>query len=335
MLVENDFPYRVFPVVYSTFASQALIEWILPLYGIEQVASCQFWHRGLSDVYLVETRSHRYILRISHAHWRSSTDIEFELELLDFLRSRHLPVAHPLRTVEGKLAISIDAPEGERYAALFTYAPGQVPLGDLSLAQAITLGATVAKLHQATVEFQPRYQRQELSLEYLLDQSFRAIAPFLQPNSPDLHYLQDTIDQIKQQIWDFPKQPPYWVVCWGDPHSGNAHFTTDQTVTLFDFDQCGYGWRAFELAKFLQVSLGAGISPKVRQAFITGYQSVQPLTDPEVAAIQPFTQTAHIWAWAICINHETLHNYSRLDRHYFHFRLQQLKMLRSPDWRLC
>ncbi|WLT40042.1 hypothetical protein NON20_10690 [Synechocystis sp. B12] len=27
---------------------------------------------------------------------------------------------------------------------------------------------------------------------------------------------------------------------------------------LFDFDQCGMGWRAFDIAKFLQVSMQSG-----------------------------------------------------------------------------
>ena len=136
-----------FPVVYSTLTSEALVHRVLRHYAIPEVHQCQFWNRGLSDVYLVTTRSQPYVLRVSHHHWRSRSEVDFELELLDFLRQRQVPVAYPLRTREGQLSIEINAPEGNRYAALFTYAPGSIALGDLNVNQAHALGRTLATLH--------------------------------------------------------------------------------------------------------------------------------------------------------------------------------------------
>lgn len=325
---------NVFPVNYSTLAPGAIVSRMLPQYEIGEATSCQFWNRGLSDVYLVETQTNKYILRVSHHHWRSKSDIDFELELLDFLQQRQLPVAYPIRTTDGRLSIEINAPEGKRYVTVFTYAPGQVALGDLNPTQSLKLGETVARLHQASGDFCSNSHRQPLTLEYLLDDSLEAIAPFLQHRTQDLRELIDAIAQIKYQLQDFPKEPPFWGICWGDPHSGNAHFTPADEVTLFDFDQCGYGWRAFDIAKFLQVSLSAGISKKVREAFLAGYQAVQEVTDNELTSLQAFTQAAHIWVWAISLKASSLHNYSRLDEIYFSGRLEQLKRLRSRDWQL-
>ncbi len=324
----------IFPVVYTVLSSQALISQVLSCYGLEDIASCIFWHRGLSDVYQVTTQSKQYVLRVSHAHWRTRADTDFELELLDFLRERCLPVAYPLRSKSGDLTIEIDAPEGTRCAALFIHAPGGVAVGDMNQTQSYHLGEVVAKIHQHSLEFQCRACRQPLTLEYLLDDSFQLIAPFLQNHPADLDYLQETIAQIKSQLQCFPKEPPFWGICWGDPHSGNVHFTADNQLMLFDFDQCGYGWRIFEIAKFLQVSLNSGLNPKVREAFITGYQSVTSLMEFELASLQAFTETAHIWAWAICLNNALHYDYSRLDDSYFHYRLAHLKMLRSPEWKL-
>jgi Ser/Thr protein kinase RdoA (MazF antagonist) len=323
-----------FPTIYSTLSSEALVARVLPYYEIDEVVSCQFWNRGLSDVYIVETLTKRYILRISHCHWRTCADIDFELELLDFLRQRRLPVAYPLRTKQGQLSIELNAPEGHRYAALFTYAPGRVALGDLNPDQSQKLGETVAMIHRAGMEFHSYSHRQPLTLEYLLDDSLETIAPFLDHRSDELTFLQEVSDQIKHQLQDFPKEPPFWGICWGDPHSGNAHFTSDDKLTLFDFDQCGYGWRAFELGKFLQVAMRTGIGHNVREAFLSGYQSVQAITKLELDSLQAFTQTAHIWNWAISLNTTMLHSYSRLDDSYFTHRLGQLKMLRSHEWQL-
>ena len=249
-----------FPVIYSTLAPDALLALVLSRYNIGAAQNCQFWHRGLSDVYLVEAEATPYIFRVSHHHWRSAEEIDFELELLDFWRQRQLPVAYPLRTKEGQLSVAINAPEGKRYGVLFNYAPGRVPLGDFNSTQSHQLGQTVAQLHRAAEDFRTRTYRQPLTLKYLVEDSVTAVIPFLKHRSAELSYLLEVSGQIQSQLRDLPQKPPFWSVCWGDPHSGNAHFTADHQLTLFDFDQCGYGWRAFDLAKFLQVSLGTGLS---------------------------------------------------------------------------
>ncbi len=324
----------VFPVIYSTLAPRALIEQVLSQYQLGLVTRCLLWNRGLSDVYVVETKNEQYILRVSHHHWRSQADIQFELELLDFLHQHFLPVAYPLKTKDGRLFVVIHALEGDRYAALFPYAEGKVPLGDFNITQSEHLGETLGKLHQTAINFRSQAQRQPLTLQYLLDDSFDIIAPFLQHRSCDLNYLQGAIAKIKQQLQNLSQEPPLWGICWGDPHSGNVHFTADNRLTLFDFDQCGYGWRAFDLAKFLQVSLRAGISRQVRDAFISSYQTVQPLTDEELGALQALTGVAHLWVWAININTACIHSWCRLDDSYFTQRLEQLKRLTCQDWQL-
>ncbi len=325
---------NTFPVTYSTLACEAIQNRILPAYRIGQSSSCQLWHRGLSDVYLIDMPAAQYVLRISHTHWRSKPEIDFELGLLVFLREHHIPVASPLITKTGDLCIEIEAPEGKRYAALFDYAPGQIAQGDLDPQQGHTLGETVAKIHQVATEFQPPAQRQSLTLDYLLDDSFEVISPFFRDRTVDLTYLGEVIAQIKVQLEDIPQERPYWSICWGDPHSGNVHFTEDNQATLFDFDQCGYGWRAFEIAKFLQTSLRTGMHKQARDAFLEGYQTVQKITSKELNSLQAFTQAAHIWMWAISLTHAKIHDFSKLDPRYFSHRLAQLKLLRSQDWQL-
>lgn len=324
----------VFPVVYSTLSPQALITQVLSQYNLGNVNSCKLWNRGLSDVYLVDIDSQPYILRISHHHWRSLTDIQFELELLEFLYQRDLPVAYPIRTREKKLLVTIKALEGDRYAALFPYADGNVPLGDFNLTQSTIFGQTLAKLHYNSAEFHSLAPRQPLNLDYLLEDSYQIIAGCLQDRPKDLIYLEQVINHIKERISPLPCESPFWVVCWGDPHSGNVHFTENNRITLFDFDQCGYGWRIFDLAKFLQVSLHAGIDRKVRDACLAGYQSIQTLTEQELDSLPLLTQTAHIWVWAININAAKIHSWCRLDRSYFTKKIEKLKRLTSKDWQL-
>lgn len=324
----------VFPAVYSTLSPQALIEGVLTEYELGAINRCLFWHRGLSDVYLIETAHTPYILKVSHHHWRSQSDIKFELEFLDFLAQHNLPVANPLKTRTDKLYVTVNAVEGDRYAALFPYAPGEIPQGDLSVQQSLIMGQTLGRLHQTSLEFANATPRQPLNLEYLLDDSLATIYPYLGGHDQHQLYLADTVQQLKHQLACLEKTSPLWSVCWGDPHSGNVHFTVDNQITLFDFDQCGYGWRVFDLAKFLQVSLHAGIKRKIRDAFFEGYQQIQPLTPTEISSLQALTKTAHIWAWAISIKASAIHNWSRLDEFYVNRHLNRLKRLSSPEWQL-
>jgi Ser/Thr protein kinase RdoA (MazF antagonist) len=332
-----DAPNRssdLFPVVYSTLSGEALVDRVLSQYELDEVLGCRLWNRGLSDIYLVETLTTLYVLRVSHAHWRNQSETQFELEFLDFLRRQDLPVAHPLISREGRLTIELLAPEGKRYAALFIYAPGQIPLGDLNPSQAQSLGQALARIHQAGQKFASSSYRQPLSLDYLVDESVAAIAPFLATRPTDGAYLQDVVDHLHDQLSSLPRRSPCWTVCWGDPHSGNVHFTTDDQPTLFDFDQCGYGWRAFDIAKFFQVGMRAGLSRSVRLAFLAGYEAEQPLLDQERQSLSALTQVAHLWAWSIGLDWQQLHSHSRLDQSYFSDRLAQLRYCRSADWNL-
>jgi Ser/Thr protein kinase RdoA (MazF antagonist) len=324
----------LFPVIYSTLSCRALTQQLLSQYKIGIVLSCEFWRRGLSDVYLVETQTAQYVLRVSHAHWRSQCEVAFELELLEFLSQTQIPVAYPLRTKDGELWISIQAPEGDRYASLFIYAPGCIAIGDLNASQSYTLGKTVAELHRVTPKFESQFSRPDLTLDFLLSRSMQTILPFMSDHQYDRSNLVHTADQLMTELAKHPTDFPYWVMCWGDPHSGNVHFTRDDRLTMFDFDQCGYGWRAFEVAKFFQVAIRGGVSIQVRAAFLAGYQAVSPLESWELESLRAFTQVSHIWSWAIALTHAKVHDYCKLDYHFFNCRLEHLKRLRSPDCHL-
>lgn len=322
------------PTVCSTLAPAAVADFVAQSYAVEAPQACHFWHRGLSDVYLLETRGEPYIFRVSHRHWRSLGEIKFELDWLTFLAQRGLPVSAPLPSRSRQAYSTLNAPEGSRYGALFPSAPGSVAVGDLNITQAWILGETVARLHRESQSFASEGRRSALTTFHLVDEPLRTLAPFLHSQPEDWRYLTATSLQIKAKLRHLPTEPPYWSVCWGDPHSGNVHFTADNQPTLFDFDQCGAGWRAFDAAKFLQVALQTGLCRSVRDAFLKGYQSVSPLEAVELDALQALTQAAYLWSWSIQVNTLKWNDYSRLGGNYFSQRLCRLKQLGSRDCQL-
>lgn len=304
------------PVIYSIPSGEALIATVLPNYPIGKPNTCQLYKRGLNDTYLVETEQERYILRVYRKGWRTKQEIDFELELLTFLHEQNQPVAYPIKREDGSFTTEIPAPEGKRYAALFSYAPGKAVNEKLDSIQSQRLGEVLAIIHQALDNFNSSFSRPHFNNEYLLDRSMQAIAPLYKHRSIDidevqagsavarrstLDYLQAQIEQIKRQLENLklPNSAPAYGICVGDVHSGNTHFTGQNQPTLFDFDQCGYGWRAFDIAKFMHIAVTWKIDITVRNSFLEGYQTVRQLDTTELASIPIFIKAAHIWVMGI------------------------------------
>lgn len=288
------------PVIHSIPSGEALIATVLLNYPIGKPNTCQLYKRGLNDTYLVETEQERYILRVYRKGWRSKEEIDFELELLTFLHEQNQPVAYPIKRQDG-ITTEIPAPEGKRYAALFSYAPGKAVNEKLDSIQSQRLGEVLAIIHQTLDNFNSSFSRPHFNNEYLLDRSMQAIAPLYKHRSIDIDYLQAQIEQIKRQLENLklPNSAPAYGICVGDVHSGNAHFTRQNQPTLFDFDQCGYGWRTFDIAKFMHIALTWKIDITVRNSFLEGYQTVRQLDPTELASIPIFIKAAHIWVMGI------------------------------------
>jgi Ser/Thr protein kinase RdoA (MazF antagonist) len=77
------------------------------------------------DTYLVTAATGPAILRIYPAQRRTEAHILAELDVLGYLQAAGISVSVPIRRRDGERLLSLQAPEGARYAALFTYAPGQ------------------------------------------------------------------------------------------------------------------------------------------------------------------------------------------------------------------
>ena len=267
------------PVIHSIPSGEALIEVVLPHYPIGKPRSCQIYKRGLNDTYLLETEKERYILRVYRRGWRTKEEIQFELELLAFLHHTNQPIAYPIGREDGSFTTEIAAPEGKRYVAVFSYAPGRAVNEKLDSKQSQSLGEVLATIHLTLDRFKSNFRRPKLNCEYLLDKSLEAIASLYQHRKSDIDYLGSQVEQIKRQVetLGLPDFPPSYGICVGDVHAGNAHFDERNQPTLFDFDQCGYSWRAFDIAKFIHKARIDKIDATVRNSFLQGYQNIREL----------------------------------------------------------
>lgn len=239
---------------------------------------CRLLHTGLNDTYAVRVDGAQYALRVhgSHKWWiGGEDDLRFELGLLDHLDAEGLPVSVPLARRHGDPLGRLRTSSGDRFFTLFTWAPGRP--GDGTPERVRLLGETLAAIHVAADTYQPAHSRYTLDERSLLDRFVRQLEPSLQRDDPaDVAFVEENIADIRRRIRTFDPGPGGWGVVHGDVQSLNIHFTGDDQITFLDFDLCGYGWRAYDVAYYY-----TRIPERLREPALRGYESVRPLNDSE------------------------------------------------------
>src|SRR5262249_8855231 len=131
-------------------------------------------------------------------------------------------------------------------------------------------GGMLAELHRASDDFAAPHRRVPLDLDWLLEQPLQRIEPYLAHRTDHREYLGALADRVRRQVADLAGDLA-WGFCHGDYHGWNVHVAEDGSATVFDFDGCGPGWRAYDLATFRH---SLGLDPKKSAtwpAFLAGY----------------------------------------------------------------
>jgi Ser/Thr protein kinase RdoA (MazF antagonist) len=270
-------------------------------YDIAAPATARLLRHGFNDTYLVSdhTAEHR-ILRVyaRDKYWvRSADDLLFELELLDHLARAGCPVSRPHPRRRGDLLGTLEAPEGERHFALFTFAPGApTEPGALGVERAQLLGAAIAQLHLAMDGFTSTRHRYHLDLGCLVDMALAAIAAHVGPDERSSYAeLCALTDRLKAYIsaLDLPTQA--YGLIHGDLYGGNIHLGPGGQAVFFDFDHCGFGWRAYDLTNFYPRADSPEAERNEWDAIAAGYASVRAWSADEQRAMPAFAACRELW----------------------------------------
>lgn len=292
-------------VTRSFVAADALSEVINDEYNLDQAVSCKLFSKMLrtqdNDHYQVRAGDTKYVARVyqqgSHLG-RKEDDYRYELDWLNFLKEKGISVSYPIQRADGEFIGTLNAPEGVRYFALFSFAPG-APMSATDEEQLYIMGREMARIHVVSNDFTSEFKRQPMDLEFLVDKPIEQIQKFWSNNYDEkLNILLTSAEVAKEDLLDILNNPENtedgWGPIGGDFHNVNTHFDGEQP-TFFNFDLCGYGWRAYDIATFL---LNTGLlqkSAKLSEAFFAGYYSVRPLSNNEHEAISPLLTIRRVW----------------------------------------
>ncbi len=285
-----------FPVQYSTLQSCALQDKILTKYHFDGLPLCEFLYRGMNDSYLIKDLSSQYIFKVYRHTWRSLVDVESEIELLQYLKSNGVSVSFPIADKQDNAIQTICAPEGERYAALFSYAEGRSLMADMTMEQSRITGREFAKIHMLTVNRQLKNQRSQLGLTALLDSSSFMIEPFIDDKNNDLTNLREVIMRLKEKFASVALNELDYGICHGDFHPANYHISDRNDITIYDFDSCCVGYFAYDIATFYYwIVRTYKNAKKIMGSFLKGYQEIRKLSELEIALMPYFGAASFIW----------------------------------------
>lgn len=251
-------------------------------YGLSGKVTATVLRSGISDTYRIDHGSERFVFRVYSLDWRTKTEIFEEIRLLELLHEHAVPVAYPIRNNEGHFLNELLAPEGKRFAVLFSFAPGNKK-GSLPEAAHFRTGETLARLHLLTENLE--LQRVTYTPEYLIDAPLEQLAAFLPVETEEMQYMHALGKRLTEAMEQFQANELRKGAIHFDLWFDNMNVTEDGAVTLFDFDFCGNGWLCHDVAYYMlqlhNVERDQDVCNKKLEAFLNGYDSVTLLTAEE------------------------------------------------------
>lgn len=277
-----------FPVISSTLSAAHLSAYLQQQYQIGPGTGCRLLRAAVNHAYLVTDGTNKYVFRIYSLNWRTEKEIREEIRLLQLLQENRIPVSYAIPDARGNYLQSLPAPEGPRWGVLFSFARGEKILG-YDAAMHYKIGGIMARMHQVIKD--RRIERTSYTPGVLLIDSFERIKNFLSIETEEMQFMQKAQQYLLQQ-WDAVdtnalRQGIVHLDIWFD----NLNIYNNEEVTLFDFDFCGNGWLALDLAYYqmqvFNVEREPGQYDIKWESFLKGYGSVTPITDEE-KRILPF-----------------------------------------------
>jgi Ser/Thr protein kinase RdoA (MazF antagonist) len=315
------------PVIASILSPEALIGEVLPGFGVGEVSECRFYSGGFNHTYRVKTADGcTYYLRAYRMQWRTLDDIQYELDVLNHLKHKGYPAARPVPYRGSQCFCAVPAPEGQRYVALFTEAPGQ----EISYAHepervAQSYGQAVAQMHNALEDFSSPHPRFHLDVAHFIDRPLHYIEPFLAHRPDDWAFVQRFAEALREQLLRLPASELEQGFCHGDLQGYHAKVASDSTLTFFDFDCGGYGYRAYDLAVFLWCCRLEDAVAVRWASFLHAYRETRPISDLEAQAVPLFVCARYLWHMGVHTQNSPDWGVDFLNEEYFDTHLKRLR----------
>ena len=252
---------------------------------------CQFEYHGVNDVYKYINGDQTRFFKLYARMDIGKDAILDEVKIVNNLRQLGLPVADAIEKTDGSYLVSVEAPEGMRYGVLYSEAAGH-PCDNynLDVDETIKIGRLLSVMHKNLDNLDEPVSRWRLDESLFIDRSMAVLEVHSQYHNIDIPFLREVAEEVKRQI-EAKANTWMWGLCHGDVWGGNIHKDRDGRLMIYDFDFCGYGWRAYDVSMILgAIGWGAGDDAedkrrRLLESFLKGYESRAHLSDSEIEAV--------------------------------------------------
>ncbi|MDO7171769.1 phosphotransferase [Mariniflexile sp. AS56] len=272
----------VFPVTASTISAKDLGEFIKERYNLDKNFNCELFRTGINHTYFISDTKTKYVLRVYSYNWRAKSEITEEIKLLNFLKENNLSVSFPIPDTNGTFIHDINAPEGQRYAVLFSFAEGgKVRFMDDETC--FTIGSLMAQFHNLTNN--KSMDREVYDTKSMLELPFQHLKQYFSETLPEMVYLKEVNDTLKLADFESTQKGLVHLDIWYD----NMAVLNEKEITFFDFDFCGNGSQVLDVGYFCKqlfyIETDKEIYERKKLHFIKGYSSVRTIPNHELKLI--------------------------------------------------
>jgi Ser/Thr protein kinase RdoA (MazF antagonist) len=272
-----------FPVTNSNLSAPHIALFLKEKYSLSKDIRCQLIKAGINDTYLVTDNSTKFVFRVYSLNWRTKEEIGEEIKLLNQLNENEISISYPLSDHENHYIQTLNAPEGDRFAVLFTYARGE-KLHITSKETHFQIGQLMARFHKIT--HNQKLNRIDYTPEVILIESLKKVSSFLTDDTEEMRFMKSAQIYLAKEFENADTSQMRQGVVHLDIWFDNLNITNSNKVTLFDFDFCGNGWLCLDLAYYIlqlhniEKYETKEYQPKV-DSFMKGYESETQISGEE------------------------------------------------------
>jgi homoserine kinase type II len=247
--------------------------------GSPSVVSCERMSSGYSNAnYRLETSAGAFLLR--HRINQDQSEVEQELDILDWLRSAEFPAPAAIRFTGGDRWIA--GPE-DTYFVLLEWLEGSEP--EPNHPNVTSIARALGDFHQLPLPSGDwRHRENPLGLK-----AAASFADSVTSDSPEIFRIfADEYEQLRDRL----SEPLPTGIIHGDLFPDNTLFHNDELVAFLDFEDACEDTLLIDVAMTIHgfCFLDETWTPSLAETFLSAYIERRPLTRAELEALPTYLQ---------------------------------------------
>lgn len=248
------------------------------------------------------------VVRVHRPHYHSRAEILSELNWVEALRASEVAaIPAPLPLASGGHIGSVDVDGETRDVVAFEYVSGTEPSPTDDLEDGFReLGAISARLHGHTKGWaRPEgFVRKTWDFDTTVGRTphWGDWREGLGLTADGKAVLERAASVMERRLGVFGTGPERFGLIHADLRLANLLIDGD-TINVIDFDDCGFGWFAFDFAAAISFYETDPSIPKLQAAWLEGYRTVAPFEDAAEAEMATFIMLRRLQLTAWIASH--------------------------------